>query len=452
MKHPDNLFVKGKSGKGDKKARGAFAGVGRAGLALSVGAAMVLALGGCAAGSSVPSDGSPTEVTIWSWRTEDKVAMQEIFDEFNSKNPDIRVIFDPLDPDSYANKLSTALQGGKGPDIAQLNPYGALQPFVDAGYLEPLDDLVPELDSFSDAAKIAIKGLKDGKLYGVPYAAINLGVFYNTDIFAEHGIEVPKTYKDFTDACDKLLAAGVIPIAAGGANGQGWALEVALNVLTPGVTGPDFYDDLMSGKKKLTDPKYVAAMQRMSDLLPYFSPGFEGVSYDASTQQFITGKAAMFLGGSYENGSFSSQGGDSLKFSVFTFPADKPGDPAYTSTWVDGSYGLTTDAVNRDAAIKVLKYMATQEFAQQFSDKLGWPSVRDDVVVGDDKPVLQEMLKMQKHSVPNVTLVGFRWDNPTGSSILQPAIIDMIVGKVTPQKLAKDMQEGVAKWFKPNKY
>src|SRR5690606_38556379 len=155
-----------------------------------------------------------------------------------------------------------ALQGGKGPEIAQLNPYGALQPFVDAGYLEPLDELVPELDSYSDEAKIAIKGLNDGKLYGVPYAAVNLGVFYNTEIFAEHEIEVPQTYQEFIDACDKLLAAGVIPIAAGGANGQGWALEVALNVLTPGLTGPDFYDDLMSGKKKLTDPTYVAAMQR----------------------------------------------------------------------------------------------------------------------------------------------------------------------------------------------
>lgn len=452
MKHPDNLHAEEKPERGGTRSRGAFAGVRRAGLALGVSAAMLLSLGACSSDSPEPSDSSPTPVTIWSWRTEDKAAMQEIFDEFNSKNPDIRVTFDPLDPDSYANKLSTALQGGKGPDIAQLNPYGALQPFVDAGYLEPLDDLVPELASFSDQAKIAIKGLKDGKLYGVPYAAVNLGVFYNTEIFAEHGIEVPKTYQEFTEACDKLLKADVIPIAAGGANGQGWALEVALNVLTPGLTGPDFYDDLMSGKKKLTDPTYVAAMQRMSDLLPYFSPGFEGVDYDASTQQFINGKAAMFLGGSYENGSFSSQGGDDLKFSVFTFPADKAGEPAYTSTWVDGSYGLTTDAVNRDAAIKVLNYMATKEFAQQFADKLGWPPVRNDVVIGDDKPVLQQMIKMQEHSVPNVTLVGFRWDNPTGSSILQPAIIDMIVGKITPQKLAEDMQKGVDAWFKPNKY
>jgi len=452
MKHPDNLFTKEKFVRGAGKRKGAFARVSRAGLALSVGAAMVLALGACAAGSSEPSDDSPVEVTIWSWRTEDKAAMQEIFDEFNSENPDIQVTFDPLDPDSYANKLSTALQGGKGPDIAQLNPYGALQPFVDAGYLEPLDDLVPELDSFSDEAKIAIKGLSDGKLYGVPYAAVNLGVFYNTEIFAEHDIEVPQSYQEFIDACDKLLAAGVIPIAAGGANGQGWALEVALNVLTPSLTGPDFYDDLMSGKKKLTDPTYIAAMQRMSDMLPYFSPGFEGVDYDASTQQFITGKAAMFLGGSYENGSFSSQGGEDLKFSVFTFPADEAGEPAYTSTWVDGSYGLTSDAVNRDAAIRVLNYMATQEFAQQFSDKLGWPPARADVVIGDDKPVLQQMLKMQEHSMPNVTLVGFRWDNPTGSSILQPAIIDMIVGKVTPQKLAEDMQNGVDAWFEPGKF
>ena len=49
----------------------------------------------------------------------------------------------------------------------------------------------------------------DGKLYGVPYSVPMMGVFYNTDIFAAQGIEVPKTYKEFVAACEKLKAAGI---------------------------------------------------------------------------------------------------------------------------------------------------------------------------------------------------------------------------------------------------
>ncbi|MBA3516894.1 MAG: hypothetical protein H0T75_04465 [Rhizobiales bacterium] len=46
-----------------------------------------------------------------------------------------------------------------------------------------------------------------------------------------HGIAVPRTYTEFVAACEKLKAAGVLPIAAGGASGSGWALEISLGVI-----------------------------------------------------------------------------------------------------------------------------------------------------------------------------------------------------------------------------
>ena len=34
---------------------------------------------------------SATDVTLWSWRTDDQAAMEKIFAVFNAKNPDITV-------------------------------------------------------------------------------------------------------------------------------------------------------------------------------------------------------------------------------------------------------------------------------------------------------------------------------------------------------------------------
>ena len=149
--------------------------------------------------STVPARADGT-VTLWSWRTEDEAAMRRIFDAFEAKNPGIKVNIQFTPDADYQNRLSTALRGGRGPDIAQLKAYGELQPFVDAGYLDALDGSVPELKNMADAALGGARGRTDGKVYGVPYSVPMMGVFYNQDIFAAQGIEIPKTYMDFIAA------------------------------------------------------------------------------------------------------------------------------------------------------------------------------------------------------------------------------------------------------------
>ena len=389
---------------------------------------------------------SAGEVTLWSWRTEDQAAMEKIFAAFTAKNPDVTVKLQFTPDADYQNRLSTALRGGKGPDIAQLKAYGELQPLIDGGYLDALDDSVPQLKEFGEAALGGSRSVADGKLYGVPYSTPVMGVFYNTEIFEKNGITVPKTYPDFLAACEKLKAAGVLPIAAGGANGSAWALEISVGVVGPTVYGGGFYDEMMSGKAKFTDPRFVAALERVKALQPFYSDGFAGVDYTTATQQFISGKAAMFLGGAWENGSFKAQNPD-LKFSIFPFPADKDDGPVAVSTFSDGSYGLVSDSENKEDAVKVLQFMASAEFAQLFADELGWPPARSGATAND--PVLKSMIEMQANPTPYLTLVGFRWQTPTASSILQAEIIDVIEGKIAPDKLAADMDAGVSAWFKP---
>jgi raffinose/stachyose/melibiose transport system substrate-binding protein len=387
-----------------------------------------------------------TTVTIWSWRTEDQAAMEQIFAGFSAQHPGIKVKLQFTPDADYQNRLSTALRGGEGPDIAQLKAYGELQPLVEAGYLDAIDDAVPELKDFPEAALGGARGLSDGKIYGVPYSTPNMGVFYNTDLFAKAGVAVPKTYDDFVAACKALKAAGIVPIAAGGANGSAWALEINAGVVGPNIYGPDFYDRMMKGQARFTDPLWVKTLQRLKDLRPYYQDGFAGTDYTTAIQQFVNGQAAMFFGGSWENGSFKAQN-PKLNFSIFAFPPDAAGQPAYTSTFADGSYGLVADSEHKEAATEVLRFIASAGFSQQFADMLGWPPARSGVTAHD--PVLQQMMAMQAHSTPYLTLVGFRWQTPTASSVLQAEVIDMIEGKIAPEKLAADMDQAVSGWFKP---
>lgn len=413
--------------------------------ALTVVAALAAALAG---GLPILPAQADEAVTLWSWRTEDQAAMRRIFDVFEAETPGVKVDLQFTPDADYQNRLSTALRGGKGPDIAQLKAYGELQPFVEAGYLDALDDSVPELKDFPAAATGGVVGRADGKLYGVPYSVPIMGVFYNQEIFAAQGLSIPKTYAEFVAACEKLKAAGITPIAAGGAGGSAWALEIGVGVVGPTIYGPGFYDEMMSGKATFEDPRWIAAIKRFVELKPFFPDGFAGIDYTAATQQFITGKAAMFLGGSFENGSFKSQN-PKLKFSIFSFPADDASTPVYTSGFSDGSYGLVSESENKEAALKVLNFIASAQFAQLFADELGWPPARPDITVKD--PVLKEMMAMQKNVTPYLTLVGFRWQAPTASSVLQAEIIDTVEGNITPEKLAADVQAAVDTWFVPKK-
>ncbi len=386
-------------------------------------------------------------VTLWSWRTEDQVAMRAIFDVFEAQSPDIKVDLQFTPDADYQNRLGIALRGGKGPDIAQLKAYGELQPLVEAGYLVPLNELVPAISEFPDTATGGVIGRADGKFYGVPYSVPVLGVFYNTDLFAQYNIAVPKTYQEFLAAAKVLKAAGITPIANGGAQGSAWELEVGVGTVGPGVYGADFYDEMMSGKATFEDPRFVAALARFAELGPYYSDGFAAVDYTAATQQFISGKAGMFFGGSWENGSFKSQNPD-LNFSIFPFPGDEAEEHPVVSAFSDGSYGLVADSKHQAAAVKVLQFIASPEFAQLFADNLGWPAARPGVTAKND-PTLAAMIEMQANTTPYLTLVGYRWETPTASSILQAKIIDVVEGKVTPEALAKEMAEGVSTWFKP---
>src|SRR5258708_4951980 len=219
-------------------------------------------------GLLTPTANAATTVTLWSWRTEDQAAMQRIFDAFHAKNADIEVKLQFTPDADYQNRLSTALRGGKGPDIAQLKAYGELQPLVQGGYLEALDDIVPALKDFPETALGGSRSVDDGKIYGIPYSTPVMGVFYNTDIFKAQGIEIPKTYDAFVAACDKLKKAGILPIAAGGANGSGWALEIKARVVGPTHFGAGFFAEKMKSTPTLNDPRHGKTPAPVNALAP----------------------------------------------------------------------------------------------------------------------------------------------------------------------------------------
>lgn len=109
------------------------------------------------------------------------------------KFPNIKIEFEFVSQDNFDNILNTQLQAGEGPDIIEVG--GQTKLLANAGYLL---DLTGQgfISSYADA------GLQpytvDGKIYATPLQSWYEGIFYNKKIFRDNGLEVPKTWEEFT--------------------------------------------------------------------------------------------------------------------------------------------------------------------------------------------------------------------------------------------------------------
>jgi raffinose/stachyose/melibiose transport system substrate-binding protein len=409
--------------------------IGRRMLAATIAAGALLA----------PALAQAGEVTFWTWRQEDRAAYAELFAEFMKANPGITVKFESFAVEQYATVLSTALAAGKGGDVIHTRAYGGLEQFAKAGYLLPLDTgNVPELANLPDDAKASLTLRADGKIYSYAFASQTLGLFVNNEVFKRAGVTPPTTWAELIAVSKTLKDKGVVPLANGMATA--WMAEVFTSIFTNPLVGPDFSADLLSGKATFSDPRYVGALSKLLELRDYMPPGFTGIDYPTAQQLFLSGRAAMFAGGSFEIANFRKQN-PKLDMTFIAPPAPQAGAPRLVSKFFDGGYAVNAKSTNQADALKLVRWMGTKQFGDKFSALLGNISPIKGVTIAD--PMLAEVAKLNETSAPYITAVYFRYDSPTGSELLQPGIQKMMAGSMTPAEVGASMTQGIARYFKP---
>ncbi|NUO45740.1 MAG: extracellular solute-binding protein [Streptomyces sp.] len=193
-----------------------------------------------------------------------------------------------------------------------------------AGQVLDLEKTLKDLGVWDDLQPAAVKTVENlyGKFNVMPYQFNIEGIWFNKKLFADHHVATPTTYDQLVKAAAKFKGAGVTPFAADGKDG--WPLTRLVSGYLYRELGPDALQDVADGKAKLTDPAYVKAAQAIADLgkAGYFGKGVGSIDYDTATQQFLTGKAAMFYMGSWALGDFNDKtknqiGADNVGFMPF---------------------------------------------------------------------------------------------------------------------------------------
>lgn len=398
--------------------------------------ALVLATGGAAWAQDVT-------LNVWSWQAPMAAQWDEIFAVYEAANPGIDVVFRGIPGTEYPTVLQTGLSGEGGPDLLMLHPYASVAPYARAGQLRAITEAdVPELSNFLPEAIAA--AVIDDQLWGVPFAKQTIQVYYNKTIFADLGLSPPATYEDLATIAATVQEAGLIPFAVTGKDS--WQLVNVFDALVgPLYGGGDFLDAAIAGEKSFTDPGFVAALQAFDDMTPLFPRFVAGVSYTDSQTMFSSGQAAMYPGGAWELGGFRATD-PNMDIGIFSVPMPGGGGPAPTWGYEDGAFAISASSPHPDEALALLRWIATPEFGQVFTDKLAQASSVNGVTPAD--PVLGEMLaNYAANPVPMVWVTEyFGVSAPAPYAALMNAAQNLLADATTPEEAAASIQASVDEW------
>lgn len=304
--------------------------------ALALAGVGVLVLAGCSGGGGEGGGGSENPTTLEFLKNAENTTTEPVLQALADGVCSAEEEAAPLEINSVpqaeldAQVQLLATQDGLPPMFsAGGNPAEGAK-LWEAGYLVDFDEALTELgvrDKVAEGAVSTIEKLYGGAFNFLPYQYNIEGIFYNKAIFEENGWAVPETWDELLTVAGEAQAAGLTPFAASGE--QGWPLTRLVSGYIFRSLGADAMQAVADGDAKLTDPEYVEAAQQIADLgaAGYFGDNVASLDYDAASNEFLTGKAAMIYMGSWLLGNINSDanqiGAENVGF--MPFPAVEGG-------------------------------------------------------------------------------------------------------------------------------
>lgn len=336
----------------------------------SAGAAAVSLLAaacGADSASSTPDPAARVELVYQDWRTPWFPPMvRPLLDAFHQEQPGLRVYFVP-DPVDLEERMLFDLEAGTAADVFQ----GCCTHFpawAQAGYLL---DLRPYIEADLDQATIAdwdpaqyrALSTRDGRQFGLPKYHGALALYYNKDLFDEHGVPYPDgtwDHDDYLEAMRKLTRGRQDDPQRGPWGSMmdvSWdRVQVHINAWGGHLVDPDD-----PSRSRMGEPEAVAAVEwlraRMwDDQVMATLPAVGGMS---PVDAFVAGRVAMLEDGSWSLRDILTRA--TFRIGVAPFPSGPAGRVTLATT--DG-YGIFAGTRHPDEAWELLKFLISKDYGR----------------------------------------------------------------------------------------
>lgn len=284
---------------------------------------------------------------------EENQVIQPIIDEYQQKNPHVKITYQKMSPESYREKLLARSKNNQGPDIFRFhNTWVAEIKEV----LSPLPNQIMSSNEFEKTFyKVYQKDLKVGSYYyGLPLMIDGLVLVYNENLFRKAGITiVPTTWDEITDIVPKLTVK----------DQQGNLITSGIAIGTSG--NIEHFSDIFglllvqngSSLDKLDQPEAAGALEIYRKFAEppqqYWNENMPN-----SITAFIQEKVAMIIIPSWQILSIKAANPE-INIKVIPVPS-VPGAPniSLASYWVEG---VSRFSKNQIEAWKFLRYLTEKD-------------------------------------------------------------------------------------------
>lgn len=390
------------------------------------------------------SSGQDVEITVFH-RFSDG-ASKQFFDEvaasFEEEHPGVKVVMTSADNANYKQEISVKLASNEAPDIYFAWSGVYAQNFADGGRALDLSSYVSGDTEWSGGIIANQFGpfTFDGKIYGIPIVMDGKAFYYNKEIFSELNLEVPETWEEFMTVLDTISKTDYIPISLG--NQEDWATGHYMTTLNQRMVDADTLAADYAIEGDFSDAQYVAALERLNAMAPYFTPDFNSTSYDTGINDFITGKAAIY----YEqfNQVQYIQPAE-FEWSWFDFPDIKEGDGDQNAlTGAPQGFMVSADTAHPDEAVEFLKYLTSKEIASKMVKDTQMISCVDGAITAE---TADEKVAEIAETIKAASSINLWLDNVMNSELAAAYLADiqrMVGGGMTPEEVMADVQKTAA--------
>lgn len=389
--------------------------------------------------------------------------MRQVKEEFEEANPGVTVELNAIEAQAEDYQTQVNLMNGspsEAPDLIYQDTFTINQD-ADAGYLMPLDDHFDawdERDQYSDQEAVAVTSL-DGQRYGVMLGTDVRGLWYNTELLEQAGIDTPwepATWDDVLDAARTVraeLGDDVVPlnVYSGTPAGEMASLQ-GFQMLLSGTEGTLFDDDSeqwVTGSTGFTDSLGFLRTLYDEDLTLDPQDALDANVGTVNNEERIpSGGMAISLEGSWATQSWIEEANQPWpeweEVMEFTPMPTQNGQGA-GATSMSGGWALSMGANATDPGLawEVMTYALNQENGVKFAVEGGQIPVRADVA--EDPAFLEDSPKAEEFAAL-VDITGFRpaySEYPRISLAVQEAMESVMLEQATPEEAAQVYAEEV---------
>ncbi len=232
-------------------------------------------------------------------RIADVMAVDAAFEGLTGLRPSLNTI----DHTTYQDRTRSYLDGAPDDLFTWFSGY-RMRYYIEQGLILPIDEVWGQVkDRFTPGFAGAVTG-DDGHVYGIPVDCYPWALFYRKSVWAEHGYEVPTTWDQLLTLCQRMNSDGLTPIAFG--NQEGWPAYGTFDMLNLRLNGYQFHLDLLRGKASWTDKRVTDVFKEWGKLVPYFTSGFLGLSWQGACDALTSGQAGVCYVGLFMTGHVAS--------------------------------------------------------------------------------------------------------------------------------------------------